>query len=116
VKSVEGRKASLLADLKGGEFQLGEGSTFMIDWDKLISQIKKAASLEDAYQAFLTFHHVVDESLAHAGDFRELWDEFVVSDEKKSVEKRFVDERKRVRRLPYGGGSGFPTQYWVKQR
>jgi len=115
VKNVEGRKASLLADLKGRKFQWGEGSTFMIDWDKLISPIKEAASLEGAYQAFLTFHDVVDESLAHAGDFHEIWDEFVVSDEKKSVEKRFVSERKKERRLPYGKLYTC-CEYWVKER
>jgi len=115
VKSVEERKASLLADLKGGEFQLGEGSTFMIDWDKLISPIKEAASLDDAYQAFLTFHYVVDESLAVVGDFHEIWEEFVVSNEKQLVEKRLKSERKNRRKLPYGT-SYTCSEYWVKER
>jgi len=118
VKNAEGRKASLLADHKGGKFQfprLPKGSTFMIDWDRLISEIKQATTLEGAYQAFLTFHDVVDESLSIAGDFHAIWEEFVMSDEKKLVEKRLVSERKKERRLPYGVGYTC-SKYWVKER
>jgi len=116
VKNVEGRKASLLADLKGGEFRFPRTTTtFMIDWDKLISPIKEAASLEGAYQAFLTFHDIVDESLSIAGDFHEIWKEFAVSDEKELVEKRLVSERNKERRLPYGKVYTC-CEYWVEGR
>lgn len=79
VKNAEGRKASLLADLKGGEFRFPKSkTTFMLFvWDKLISEIKQATTLEGAYQAFLTFHDVVDESLAIAGGFHKIWKEFM---------------------------------------
>ena len=117
VKNAEGRKASLLADLKGGEFRFPtpkvrlilnpkSKTTFMIDWDKLISEIKKAGSLEDAYKAFLKFHEVVDESLALTGEFYEIWEEFIVSSEKKDAEKSRVSDRKEARRhANYGIGA-----------
>jgi len=116
VKHAEGRKASLLADLKGRKFQW-EGETFMIDWDKLISEIKQATSLEDAYQAFLIFHDVVDGSLALVGDYDGIRDafKFAVSEEKMLGERRLKRERKKeIDDLCAGKNSYFYFQYWVR--
>ena len=116
VKHAEGRKASLLADLKGRKLQW-EGETFMIDWDKLLSPIKKATSLEDAFQAFLIFHDVVDGSLALVGDYEEIRDafKFAVSEEKMLGKRRSKRERKKeIDDIRSGKSSYFYFQYWVR--
>ena len=69
-------------------------------------------SLEDAYQAFLTFHDVVDGALALDGNYEEIRDAFVLSEEKMLGERGLKREIKDWK-VNYGFRY---AQYWVKER
>jgi len=101
-RSAIERKAHLQAISTGCPASATSAAYIEIDWDKLMSPLEKATTLEEAYEAFLTFHDVVDESLALALDIHEIWEEFAVSEEKKLIEERRKRQRKECRRFPYG--------------